>query len=121
MACTGGKCMLSGQVRQLREAGMDALRTGDLGEAEAYLRRSVALAETDAGLDVVTANAAYRLALALHQSGQHDEAAQQFEKALTLARGRAGCGSKLYKTILGHFAEALPARAYPDQACAVGE
>jgi tetratricopeptide (TPR) repeat protein len=121
MACTGGKCLLTSKVRKLRETGMEAMASGDLHQAEELLRRSVALAETDAGLDVVTANSAYRLALALHQSGQHDEAAQQFEKALTLARGRAGCGSKLYKTILGHFAEALPARAYPDQACAVGE
>lgn len=121
MACTGGKCMLSGQVRQLREAGMSALGSGDLDQAESYLRQSVELAETDGGLDVVTANSAYRLAMTLHQAGRPDEAADQFEKALTLARGRAGCGSKLYKTILGHFAEALPARALPDRACAVGE
>lgn len=113
--------MLSGKVRRLREAGMDAMASGDLGGAETYLRQSVELAETDGGLDVVTANSAYRLAMTLHQAGRADEAAEQFEKALTLARGRAGCGSKLYKTILGYFAEALPDRALPDLACAVGE
>ena len=121
MACTGGKCMLSGRVRQLRQAGMSALDIGDLDQAESFLRQSVELAETDNGLDVVTANSAYRLAMTLHQAGRGDEAADQFEKALALARGRAGCGSKLYQTILGHFAAALPSRAYPDRECAVGE
>jgi tetratricopeptide (TPR) repeat protein len=113
--------MLMSQVRQLREAGMGAMQAGDLGQAESYLRQSVTLAENEAGLDVVTANAAYRLALTLHRAGRHDEAGEQFEKALTLARARAGCGSKLYKTILGHFAQALPARVTPEHACAVGE
>ena len=121
MACVGGKCMLTSQVRRLREAGMDAMDAGDLDQAETLLRQSVTLAENEAGLDVVTANASYRLALTLHKAGRHDEAAEEFEKALTLARGRAGCGSKLYQTILGHFAAALPARAIPDLACAVGE
>ena len=121
MACTGGKCLLTSKVRKLRETGMDAMASGDLGQAEELLRQSVELGETDGGLDVVTANSAYRLALTLHEAGRPDEAADQFEKALTLARGRAGCGSKLYQKILGHFAQALPSRAVPDLACAVGE
>jgi tetratricopeptide (TPR) repeat protein len=111
MACTNGKCVLAGNVRRLREAGMEALRAGDAGEAEALLRRSVEASEHGGCLDVSTAHSTYRLALALNQTGRYDEAAEQFEKALTLARGRAGSGSKLYKTILGHFAQTLPARA----------
>ncbi len=110
MACTNGKCVLCGQVRQLREAGMEALRQGDVEQAETLLRRCVDMSE-DGGLDVVTANAAYRLALALHEAGRVDEAAGQFERALELVRQRAGCDSKLYKTILGHFAQALPEQA----------
>jgi tetratricopeptide (TPR) repeat protein len=111
MACTNGKCVLSGNVRRLREAGMDAYNEGDLGKAEVLLRQSVELSEVGGGLDVTTANSAYRLALTLHEAGRHDEAAEQFEKALTLVRERAGCASKLYKTILGHFAQAIPVRA----------
>lgn len=58
MACVGGKCMLTSQVRRLRlEAGMDAMDAGDLAQAETLLRQSVTLAENEAGLDVVTANA----------------------------------------------------------------
>lgn len=121
MACTGGKCLLTSKVRKLRETGMEAMASGDLRQAEELLRQSVELGETDGGLDVVTANSAYRLALALHEAGRADEAAGQFEKALTLARGRAGCGSKLYQTIYGHFAAALPDRADPEWACAVGQ
>ncbi|EHJ48214.1 hypothetical protein DFW101_2208 [Solidesulfovibrio carbinoliphilus subsp. oakridgensis] len=121
MACTNGKCELSSSVRQLREAGMDALRDGDVDQAENLLRRSVAMSEAGGGVATATANSVYRLGLALHEAGRQDEAAAEFEKALTLVRDRAGCGSKLYQTILGHFARALPARAHPAWDCAVGQ
>lgn len=121
MACSGGKCELSGNVRRLREAGMDALRDGDVGQAEDLLRRSVALSEAGGGVATATANSVYRLGLALHEAGRQEEAAMEFEKALTLVRNRAGCGSKLYQTILGHFAKALPARAHSAWDCAVGQ
>ncbi len=107
MACENGKCALTGEVRKLRDAGIAALRAGDVGQAESLLRRSVALSEDGGGLDVSTAHSAYRLALALHRADHHDEAARHFEKAMALARQRAGCGSKLYRTILGHFARSL--------------
>ncbi len=119
MACTNGKCELSGHVRRLREAGMDALREGDVDQAEDLLRRSVALSEAGGGVSTATANSVYRLGLALHEAGRQDEAAAEFEKALTLVRDRAGCGSKLYQTILGQFAQVLPARAHPAWDCAV--
>jgi Flp pilus assembly protein TadD len=117
MACTNGKCELSSNVRQLREAGMEALHQGDVTGAEALLRRSVALSEAGGGVETATAHSVYRLGMALHEAGRTEEAAREFEKALTLVRDRAGCGSKLYRTILGHFAEALPARA-PEWECA---
>lgn len=122
MACTNGKCELAGIVRRLREAGMDALREGDVGQAEELLRESVVLSEEGGALDVSTANSVYRLGLALSEAGRIDEAVTQFEKALALVRERAGCGSKLYKTILGHFSAALPGRAPAwEYDCAVGE
>ena len=117
MACTNGKCELSASVRQLREAGMEALKHGDLEGAEALLRRSVALSENGGGVETATAHSVFRLGLALHEAGRSDEAAEEFEKALTLVRNRAGCGSKLYQNILGHFAAVLPARA-PAWECA---
>ena len=111
MACVNGKCQLASSVRELREAGMDALRDGDVGGAEALLRRSVAMSEAGGGVSTATAHSVYKLGLALHAAGRPDEAAEQFEKALALVRERAGCASKLYKTILGHFAQAIPVRA----------
>lgn len=120
MACTNGKCELSGNVRRLREAGMEALRGGDADQATALLRRSVALSEAGGGVVTATAHSVYRLGMALYEAGRQDEAAREFEKALTLVRDRAGCGSKLYQKILGHFAKALPARAHPAWDCAVG-
>lgn len=120
MACTNGKCELAGNVRRLREAGMDALREGDAGRAEGLLRRSVELSEAGGGVATATANSTYRLALALHKAGRHDESAQHFEKALTLVRDRAGCGSKLYQKILDQFAAVMPSRALPAWACVVG-
>lgn len=117
MACTNGKCELSSNVRQLREAGMEALHHGDTQGAEALLRRSVALSESGGGVETATAHSVFRLGLALNEAGRTEEAAREFEKALTLVRRRAGCGSKLYQTILGHFAAALPSRA-PEWECA---
>ena len=117
MACTNGKCELSSSVRQLREAGLEALDRGDMEGAEALLRRSVALSEKGGGVNTATAHSVFRLGQALHEAGRADEAAREFEKALTLVRERAGCGSKLYQTILGHFAEILPGRA-PAWECA---
>jgi len=116
MACTGGKCVLSGNVRRLRVAGMEALQEGKMEQAETLLRQAVALSEAGGGVNVATAHSTYQLAVALHEAGRSDEAAEQFVKALELVRSRAGRGSKLYKTILGSFAQALPARAQ-----AVGE
>lgn len=121
MACVGGKCELSGNVRRLRDAGMEALRGGDVDQAEDLLRRSVALSEAGGGVTTATANSVYRLGLALHEAGRTDEAAREFEKALTLVRDRAGCGSRMYQTILGHFAKVLPERAHPAWDCAVGQ
>ena len=117
MACVNGKCRLASSVRELREAGMDALAGGDLEGAEALLRRSVAMSEAGGGVTTATAHSVYRLGQALHAAGKHDEAAEQFEKALWLVRERAGCGSKLYQKILRLFAEAMPARA-PEWECA---
>ncbi len=116
MACKDGKCELSGRVRRLREAGMDALRAGEVEQAETLLRQSVDVSEAGGGINVVTAQSTFQLARVLHEAGRHDEAAEQFEKALALVRGRAGCGSRLYRTILGEFAQTLAVRA-----CAVGE
>jgi len=95
---------------------MAAFRAGETGQAETLLRQAVDAAEAGGGINVVTAQSTYKLALVLHEAGRHDEAAEQFEKALALVRGRAGCGSKLYRTILGEFAQALSVRA-----CAVGQ
>ncbi|UJX41879.1 tetratricopeptide repeat protein [Desulfovibrio sp. JY] len=111
MACVNGKCQLASSVRQLREAGMEALRDGDMVGAEALLRRSVAMSEAGGGVATATAHSVYKLGMALHAAGRQDEAAEQFEKALWLVRERAGCDSKLYRKILGHFAEAMPSRA----------
>lgn len=116
MACVNGKCQLAAGVRELREAGMDALRGGDVDGAEALLRRSVALSEAGGGVTTATAHSVYRLGLALHAAGRPDEAAEQFEKALWLVRERAGCNSKLYQKILSQFARILPTRA-PQFAC----
>lgn len=118
MACTNGKCVLAGNVRKLREAGMEALREGDTGQAETLLRRSVELSEASGGVPTATANSTYRLALALHEAGRSNEAAEHFERALALVRDRAGSESKLYRKILCHFAEALLGRAQPEWACA---
>ena len=117
MACVNGKCQLSSSVRQLREAGMDALREGDVLGAEALLRRSVAMSEAGGGVSTATAHSVYRLGLALHAAGRPDEAAEQFGKALTLVRDRAGCGSKLCQKILAQFAAVMPSRA-PEWQCA---
>lgn len=119
MACTNGKCELASNVRRLREAGMEALRDGDVDEAEDLLRRSVRLSEDGGGVATATAHSVYRLGLALHEAGRFEEAADAFEKALALVRERAGCGSKLYQKILGQFARVMPARA-PAWECAAG-
>lgn len=111
MACTNGKCELAGRIRYYREAGMVALREGDLSQAEAQLRLAVALAERDEAVDTTLAQSSYRLGLVLSESGRHDEAAQAFERALALVDGRAGSDSKLYRRILGHYQRALPQRA----------
>jgi len=107
MACENGKCALAAQVRKYRDEGMEALKAGDLEQAETLLRRSLNLSEIGGGLDVGAAQSGYRLALTLARAKRHDEAASHFEKALSLARGRAGSRSKLYRTILGHFSRSL--------------
>lgn len=117
MACTNGKCELSSSVRELREAGMEALERGDVGGAEALLRRAIALSEAGGGVETATAHSVYRLGLTLHAAGRTEEAAREFEKALTLVRQRAGCGNKLYQAIFDQFAAVLPALA-PAWACA---
>jgi tetratricopeptide (TPR) repeat protein len=107
MACENGVCALSGQVRQLRREGIEAHLAGDVEQAEALLRRSMDLSRAGGAPDVSTAHTAYRLALVLAAASRHEEAARHFEMALGLARGRAGCGCRLYRAILGDFAQAL--------------
>ena len=111
MACTNGKCALAGRVRYYREAGMEALRAGDTGQAESLLRRAIDLAERDQAVDITVAHSAYQLGQVLHEAGRADEAAGQFERALTLVAGRAGSQSKLYRKIYGHYEQVLPERA----------
>lgn len=111
MACKSGKCQLAGRVRYYREAGMQALRDGDMGQAENMLRRAVDLAERDQAVDITVAQSAYQLGQVLHEAGRADEAAGQFERALTLVRGRAGSESKLYRKMYGHYEQVLPERA----------
>ncbi|MDQ7831888.1 MAG: tetratricopeptide repeat protein [Desulfovibrionaceae bacterium] len=107
MACENGVCALSGQVRQLRRAGVEAHQAGDTELAVTLLTRSMDLSRMGGSPEVSTAHSAYRLALVLHEASRFDEAARHFEMALGLARDRAGCGSRLYRTILGDFAQAL--------------
>jgi tetratricopeptide (TPR) repeat protein len=111
MACRNGKCELAGRVRYYREAGVEALREGNVVQAEKLLRQAVDLAERDQAVDTSLAHAAYRLGQVLSEAGRPDEAASEFEKALALVRGRAGSDSKLYRKILGHYERALPERA----------
>jgi tetratricopeptide (TPR) repeat protein len=111
MACKNGKCELAGRVRYYREAGVEALREGDVTQAEKFLRQAIDLAERDQAVESSVAQAVYRLGLVLHEAGRPDEAANEFEKALDLARARGGSGSKLYRKILGHYAQALPERS----------
>lgn len=107
MGCENGACGLRGQVRHLRRAGVEAQLEGDVERAEALLRRSMDLSRHSGAADVSTAHSAWRLALVLAESSRPDEAARHFELALSLTRARAGCGSKLYRTILVDFAQAL--------------
>lgn len=111
MACTTGKCELAGRIRYYREAGMEALREGNLTQAEAQLRLAVELAERDEAVDTTLAQSSYRLGLVLSRTGRHDEAADAFERALTLVGSRAGSDSKLYRKIFDHYERALPERA----------
>lgn len=111
MACSGGKCELAGRIRYYREAGMEALREGDVDRAEKMLRLAVDLGERDQAVDTTKAHSIYRLGLVLSEAGRHDEAAGAFEQALALAGGRAGTGSKLYRKIFDHYEAALPERA----------
>jgi tetratricopeptide (TPR) repeat protein len=90
---------------------MEALREGNLPEAEAKLRLAVELAERDEAVDISVAQSAYRLGLVLHEAGRPEEAAGEFERALALVGGRAGSESKLYRKILRHYEQALPERA----------
>ena len=111
MACSGGKCELAGRIRYYREAGMEALREGNLEQAEKQLRLAVDLAVRDEAVDISVAQSAYRLGLVLHEAGRSEEAAGEFERALALVGARAGNQSKLYRKILGHFTTAMPERA----------
>lgn len=111
MACSGGKCELAGRIRYYREAGMEALREGNLEQAEKQLRLAVDLAVRDEAVDISVAQSAYRLGLVLHQAGRPDEAAGEFTRALSLVEARAGNESKLYQKILGHFEQAMPDKA----------
>jgi tetratricopeptide (TPR) repeat protein len=111
MACTNGKCELAGRVRYYREAGVEALREGNVAQAEKLLRQAIDLAERDQAVDISVAQSVYRLGQVLHHAGRHDEAAGEFEKALSLVRARAGSESKLYRKILGHYEQALPERS----------
>jgi hypothetical protein len=86
---------------------MEARQAGDVRRAEELLRRSMELSRQEGSPEVSTAHSAYRLALVLAESSRHDEAARHFEMALGLVRRRAGSGSRLYRTILGDFAQAL--------------
>lgn len=111
MACSGGKCALAGRIRYYREAGMEALREGQVAEAEKLLRLAVDLGERDQAVDTTKAHSIYRLGLVLHEAGRPDEAAGEFERALDLVRNRGGEESKLYRKIFGHYEAVLPDRA----------
>jgi len=102
---------LAGRIRYYRETGMEALRVGKLEQAEKQLRLAVDLAVRDQAVDISVAQSAYRLGLVLHEAGRPDEAAGEFERALALVGARAGSESKLYRKILGHYAEVMPERA----------
>lgn len=111
MACTNGKCELAGRVRYYREAGVEALREGNVAQAEKLLRQAIDLAERDQAVDSSVAQAVYRLGQVLHEAGRPDEAADEFEKALALVRSRAGGESKLYRKIFSHYERAFPERS----------
>ena len=102
---------MAGRIRYYREAGMEALREGRVGQAEELLRLAVDLGDRDQAVDTTKAHSIYRLGLVLHEAGRPDEAAGEFERALDLVRNRAGRDSKLYRKIFGHYEKALPERA----------
>jgi len=66
---------LAGRIRYYREAGMEALREGRVGQAEELLRLAVDLGDRDQAVDTTKAHSIYRLGLVLHEAGRPDEAA----------------------------------------------